>query len=161
MWLYNYTTINHYKRLPSFSGRRTKLACQKSYQKRGAAESAKLTYRKQKSSGCQEPCTVIRLQICSVDDCDSTFHKNMCIGVDGHDYALIPSAVIFCSLYPLYFVLWVTSRTASRIMSTTTLGAVTLGIWSTGYDRCFAFIRSAMKRCVSLAIMRSCSATRK
>ena len=49
---------------------------------------------------------------------------------------------------------------ASRKMSTTRPGAVTIGAWSTGCDRTRARIRSAIKRCVSATIMRSCSAMR-
>jgi hypothetical protein len=49
---------------------------------------------------------------------------------------------------------------ASRIMSTTADGAVTLGVWSTACVFIFAFIRPAMYRCVSGTIMRSSSATR-
>ena len=52
------------------------------------------------------------------------------------------------------------ARTASRMMSTTTSGAVTIGVWSTGAIARVAPIRVAMKRWVSAAIIRSSSATR-
>ena len=49
---------------------------------------------------------------------------------------------------------------ASRMMSTTRPGAVTIGVWSIGCERTRACIRSAINRCVSRMIMRSCSAMR-
>src|SRR5271169_5319112 len=54
----------------------------------------------------------------------------------------------------------IASPMAWRMMSTTRPGAVTIGVWSTGYDRTRAPIRSAINRCVSRTIMRSCSAMR-
>ena len=54
----------------------------------------------------------------------------------------------------------VASPMASRMMSTTRPGAVTIGVWSIGCERTRACIRSAINRCVSRTIMRSCSAMR-
>src|SRR5271163_1083643 len=52
------------------------------------------------------------------------------------------------------------SRTAASIVSTTTLGAVYIGVWSTACDWIVAPIRLAMKSCVSGTIIRSSLAMR-